>query len=634
MILFVDGLNEPLGAALLRRIFKEYFQSDWSALFVLRKAADAGVDPLRYCASQLNISEQEIYRRAAKTLKLAFSDQVPPLAVQAIHADRIDHLKSVASLRGRMLDRDVLFVAPDFWRYVELAKRLSEKPQLRSRLCIVSPKSLRLAFVQQQGTALYESAITRLAKKWPFASAHLGLSKLTRYSFLAIVLGVALSVFFPLGWFQAVATVLMTILFLLPAAFRLSCAINGRIVKRNSQKDLLGDDQLPTYTIVIPLRDEAILVEQLANAMRALNYPAEKLDVKFVVEATSKKTIHAIKPFLADIRFELITVPDSEPRTKPKAVNFALPFARGEHLVIFDAEDIPEPNQLRVAATIFARHADLECLQAELVIDNANENPLTALFATEYAAQFGLIMPTLAHLNMPMPLGGTSNHFRTQTLKDLGAWDSFNVTEDADLGIRLARKKLKSTVLPSYTREEAPISIWPWVKQRTRWMKGWMQTLLVHSQDSKSLVKQIGLRNAAIFYIYVGGLVFSAPLHGLFVAHFLFVLFAQKALVLSQYAHLNMYMLVLITGYLSAISTAFLGLWHTRQLHLFGWQVFLPIYWLLTSFATLRAAFQLAVAPFSWEKTTHARTQLPRYDSKQATNSDQVSTEGVKSIYL
>jgi cellulose synthase/poly-beta-1,6-N-acetylglucosamine synthase-like glycosyltransferase len=630
----VDGLNEPLGAALLRRIFKEYFQSDWTALFALRKATAANIDPLRFCAGQFNLPEQDIYRRAAKALELAFSDQIPPLSVNALHADNIDQLKSVASLRGRMLDRDVLFIAPDFWRYVELAKRISEKPQLRSQLCVVPPKALRRAFVFQQSTALYESAITRLAKKWPFASAHLGLSKLTRYGFLAVVLAIALSVFFPLGWFQPIATILMGILFLLPAAFRLSSAINGRIVKRMAEKHLLGDNQLPVYTIIIPLRDEAVLVEQLVRAMRALNYPAEKLDVKFVVEATSKKTIKAIEPFLHDIRFELIPVPDSEPRTKPKAVNFALPFARGEHLVIFDAEDIPEPNQLRIAATMFARHANLECLQAELVIDNANENPLTALFATEYAAQFGLIMPTLAQFDMPMPLGGTSNHFRTKTLINLGAWDSFNVTEDADLGIRLARKKLKSAVLPSYTREEAPISTWPWIKQRTRWMKGWMQTLLVHSRNPKSLIKQLGLLNALIFYIYVGGLVFSAPLHGLFVAQFLLNVSTQKAIILSHYAHLNIYMLILITGYLSAISTAFLGLWHTRQLHLFGWQVFLPFYWLLTSFATLRAAFQLAVAPFSWEKTTHARTQLPRYDSKQDANEDQTSTEAAKSIYL
>lgn len=172
----MDGLNEPLGAALLRRVFKEYYQSDWSALFALRKAADAGVDPFRYCAAHLNLSEQDVYARAAKALEIAFTHQVPPLAVRALNVDNIDQLKSVASLRGTMLDRDVLFIAPDFWHYVELAKRVSTNHQLRGQLCMVAPSALRSAFVVQQGTSLYESAIVRLARKWPFASAHLGLS--------------------------------------------------------------------------------------------------------------------------------------------------------------------------------------------------------------------------------------------------------------------------------------------------------------------------------------------------------------------------------------------------------------------------------------------------------------------------
>jgi len=165
-------------------------------------------------------------------------------------------------------------------------------------------------------------------------------------------------------------------------------------------------------------------------------------------------------------------------------------------------------------------------------------------------------------------------------------------------------------------------------------MKGWMQTLLVHSRDFKTLIKQIGITNAAVFYIYVGGLVFSAPLHGLFVARFLFDIATLKGAAFTQYSELTIYVLVLISGYASAISTAFLGLSHTRQINLFGWQVLLPIYWLLTSLATLRASIQLAVAPFSWEKTTHARTQLPRQDRQLRTKPEESSTEDVKSIYL
>ncbi len=624
----MEEFNQTLGAALVRRIFPEFYESDWAALFDLRQAAENQIDPFDFIGHKLGLSERDVFARAAKAIQIAFTDERPKISSPSLPVDRVDQLHDVRSVRGKMLDRDLLFVAPNFWRYVELTKRVAYNPALREQLCVIPPRVLRRAYAEQQHSALYQSAVTRLARIWPFASAHLGLPTTTRIMFLVIVIAVAFAFSFPPPYFEGVAMVLVTLLFLVPAAFRLACAIGGRQLPRLSSAPLLADAQLPIYTVLIPLRDEAILVEQLVKAMRALNYPAAKLDIKFVVEETSTKTIAAVEKYLDDIRFELITVPDSEPRTKPKAVNYALPFVRGEHLVIFDAEDIPEPDQLRKAATLFARNAELECLQATLVIDNANENALTALFAAEYAAQFGLIMPVLAHLDMPMPLGGTSNHFRTQTLRRLGAWDSFNVTEDADLGIRLSRTQMKCGILDSYTREEAPVDLWAWVKQRTRWMKGWMQTLLVHTKDFRQLRRQMSLINIIVFYIYVGGLVFAAPLHALFVIKFVSDLMYNAGLAQQDYAQFNMHLIVLVTGYLSAVLTAALGLWQTKQFHLIGWQTFLPIYWLMTSFATLRAALQLATKPFSWEKTTHARTQLPRFQ-KQSTPTQDMTLDKV-----
>lgn len=630
----MKDLNEPLASALLRRLLPEYYQSDWAALLDLRQAIAHNVDPFRFVAQLFGLSEQEVYQRAAKSIGVAFIDKIPPLAADMLEADRVDQLRDVKSVRGRMLDRDLLFVAPDFWRFIELAKRVAYEPKLAAQLCFAPPKAIRESLVPQQSSALYQSAITRLAKVWPFASAHLSLPFWTRIIFLIIVLAVPIGFGLANQTFQPVITVLLAILFLVPAAFRLSCALGGKNIPRLQTGQLLGDKHLPTYTVLIPLRDEATLVDQLAKAMRALNYPAHKLDVKFVVEATSQKTISAVEPYLDDIGFELVRVPQSEPKTKPKAVNFALPFARGEHVVIYDAEDIPEPDQLRKAATLFARHPEIECLQAELVIDNANENWLTALFASEYAAQFGLIMPTLAFFNMPMPLGGTSNHFRTQTLKNIGAWDSFNVTEDADLGIRLSRRRLRSAILDSHTNEEAPINLWAWIKQRTRWMKGWMQTLLVHTKDFRGMSKQMHPVNLVVFYIYVGGLVFAAPLHGLFLTKLAIDIYQHQGIPLSHYLQYDVHFVVLISGYLSAFATACLGLWHTRQIHLLGWQALLPIYWLFTSFATLRAAFQLATKPFSWEKTEHARTQLPRFAHKDELKPTAYSTKVAKKYYL
>lgn len=330
------------------------------------------------------------------------------------------------------------------------------------------------------------------------------------------------------------------------------------------------------------------------------------------METASPRTIKAVERELNYLPFALVKVPDGLPRTKPKAINFALPLARGEHVVVYDAEDIPHPNQLRMAATLFAQQPDIDCFQAELLIDNSGENALASLFATEYAAQFGLIMPALAEFDMPMPLGGTSNHFRNSSLRHVGGWDSFNVTEDADLGMRLARIGMRCAILPSATREEAPINIWPWVKQRTRWMKGWMQTLMVHSSQLRLLRLQLGWRDFLFFYLYIGGMVFAAPMHGIFLVKFTCEALYYQGDLPARLAHAWPYFIVLSMTYGSALISGILGLIRVGKPLLIVYQLLLPFYWILTSIATLRAAWQLAVDPFSWEKTTHGKTRVRR----------------------
>jgi glycosyltransferase XagB len=180
----------------------------------------------------------------------------------------------------------------------------------------------------------------------------------------------------------------------------------------------------------------------------------------------------------------VIVVPCGLPQTKPRALNYALCFARGSLLTIYDAEDIPDPRQLRRAAAAFAvLPQDTACLQAELVFDNANENWLTRQFTIEYAMLFGMILPALAAHRLPLPLGGTSNHFRIDALRRAGAWDAYNVTEDADLGIRLARLGFDTDTITSCTYEEANVSLRNWMRQRTRWMKGFLATWLVHMRE-------------------------------------------------------------------------------------------------------------------------------------------------------
>jgi glycosyltransferase involved in cell wall biosynthesis len=231
------------------------------------------------------------------------------------------------------------------------------------------------------------------------------------------------------------------------------------------------DNELPTYTIVAALYREAASVDGLLRALGRLDYPPEKLDVILAVEADDAETRSAIERRTARLPVSFIVVPPGGPRTKPKALNAALPFARGEFVVIYDAEDRPEPDQLRRAYDAFARDGvQLACVQARLSIDNTEDGWLTGLFTAEYAAHFDVFLDRLSALRLPLPLGG-----RTHVLRHIGGWDAYNVTEDADLGMRLARLGYRSGMIASTTYEEAPARFAPWLRQRTRWFKGWMR---------------------------------------------------------------------------------------------------------------------------------------------------------------
>jgi cellulose synthase/poly-beta-1,6-N-acetylglucosamine synthase-like glycosyltransferase len=354
-------------------------------------------------------------------------------------------------------------------------------------------------------------------------------------------------------------------------------------------------------------------VPLLARAMAALDYPSEKLDIKFVVESRSPDTIAAVQRILGDPRFRLVVVPDCRPHTKPKAIDYALPLARGRYLVVFDAEDAPDPGQLRLAASRFAGDPGLACLQAELVPENASENALTALFAGEYAGLFGRLLPALARWNLPVPLGGTSNHFRIELLRGLGGWDAFNVTEDADLGVRLARRGLRAEMLASRTLEEAPLTVRAWMAQRTRWMKGWMQTFIVHNRAPGLFLRDIGWRGFVGFQVLVGGMIVTSLLHTALIVSLLVRLGLEGWIGLVPRDVWDWLSLaILISGYAGAFAVQVSGLLHQRAMTLLPLQLLLPVYWILHSIASVFAAIELIRKPVYWAKTTHGVTRLSR----------------------
>jgi cellulose synthase/poly-beta-1,6-N-acetylglucosamine synthase-like glycosyltransferase len=355
------------------------------------------------------------------------------------------------------------------------------------------------------------------------------------------------------------------------------------------------------------------MVPMLRRAMSAIDYPPHLLDIKFVVEAKSPETVAAVEHVLGAPQFRVVVVPQGAPHTKPKAIDYALPLARGEFLVVYDAEDVPEPDQLRRAAERFRADRDLACLQAELVPENAHENVLTAVFAGEYAGLFGRLLPALARWGLPVPLGGTSNHFRTSVLRQLGGWDAFNVTEDADLGVRLARRGYRAEAFDSRTHEEAPLTVAAWMAQRTRWMKGWMQTYCVHNQSPRALLRDLGWRGFLGFQVLVGGMILSSPLHTLFLGTLLGRLILDGAVGLVPQDVWDWFAVgILFAGYGGALAVVVSGLAHLRATHLVLMQFAVPFYWVLHSIATLYAAVELITKPVHWAKTEHGVTRVAR----------------------
>ncbi len=337
--------------------------------------------------------------------------------------------------------------------------------------------------------------------------------------------------------------------------------------------------------------------------------------MKFVIEVDDVETCEALCGLALGPPFEVIVAPDEGPRTKPKALNAALPFARGTFTVIYDAEDRPEPDQLRRALdTFMAEDNDLACVQARLTIDNTEDGWLARLFTAEYAAQFDLFLPGLARLELPLPLGGSSNHFRTQVLREVGAWDAYNVTEDADLGMRLARFGYRTTVISSTTYEEAPARFGPWLRQRTRWFKGWSQTWAVHMRTPGQMLRHLGIGGFVTFQLVVGGNVLAALVHPIFLASLVYAVATDQPIlaVNGPPALAWLFGMTLIAGYLTSIFLGARGLARRGLLPTAWVLAAVPIHWLLLSLAAWRALIQLATDPHGWEKTAHGLARSSR----------------------
>ena len=373
----------------------------------------------------------------------------------------------------------------------------------------------------------------------------------------------------------------------------------------------LDDADLPTYTVLVPMYREPAVLPIITESLRSLDYPLSRLDVKLILEEDDDETIAAAKELGLEGIFEIIRVPDSQPKTKPKACNYALSFARGELVTIYDAEDKPEPDQLKKAVLAFRKApANTAVIQARLNYFNATENWLTRMFTLEYSLWFDFYLPALEALNIPIPLGGTSNHFRMHVLREVDAWDPYNVTEDADLGVRFTQLDYRVGVVNSTTYEEANKRVGNWIRQRSRWIKGYMQTYLVHMRRPLHLYRSLGHVGFWGFQFFIGGAVLStllAPvLFGLYAVwlltqtHVIDVLFPPLVL------YLSLFNLLIGNGLLIYLST--LSVFKRHLYRLIPWALTVPAYWMLMSVAAYKALWQLIHRPFYWEKTEHGLT--------------------------
>src|SRR3989338_893010 len=380
-----------------------------------------------------------------------------------------------------------------------------------------------------------------------------------------------------------------------------------------SQEELheLSDDELPTYTIFCPLYREWQVLPQFVEAMSKLDYPKEKLQVLLLLEEDDKETIQKIPEIKLLSNFERIVVPHSIPKTKPKAMNYGLRFATGERLAIYDAEDIPEPDQLKKAVIAFRRSNDkVVCVQAKLNFYNPKQNILTRLFSVEYALWFDLVLPGLQSINAPIPLGGTSNHFKTDYLRLIGGWDAFNVTEDCDLGMRLAKRGYRTAIVDSTTYEEANSRVLNWYGQRSRWIKGYIQTYLVHNRRQREFFRNNKVKDFLSFQLVVGVKVLS-----LFVNPVMWVITACYFLFRAK---IGLFIESLFPGpilYIGAFSLIFgnflyiyyymIGASKRGYDSLVKYVFLVPLYWLGMSLAAWKAVYEIIVRPHYWYKTAH-----------------------------
>lgn len=557
-----------------------------------------------------HVEEQRLYRAIAAIAGVEFAETIPADTVSdSPDIDvQLGQPTLVRLVRPGMPSR--LAQAPRLAAFPGLCKRMRTSITLRPRSLIVPPSAIRAAVWQSGSERRVKAAVARLHDHRPEFSARNTLVAWQGFVLgMMLALGGCLAVIWPLPALQTVHLLLCAIYFMTIGLRWLSLFHIAGAARLPAIPDPTGP--LPVYSVLVALHREANVVPQLVQALLALDWPTARLDIKLVCEEDDGETLDALAACHLPPHVEIVRVPHHAPTTKPKALIYALAGARGDFLTIYDAEDRPHPAQLREAHARFSREDDkLVCLQAPLKIDNGGENWLADLFAGEYFAQFQGFLAMSERHGWPLPLGGTSNHFRTKVLLEAGGWDPFNVTEDADLGLRFARLGYRVGLLHRPTLENAPTDRRIWINQRSRWLKGWLQTFLVSIRRPRTLAREIGWTGLVVSTINSIGPVLAGLLYPFFFVNLGIV--AVRLWMNLMPAMLSMQGLLMIAdgvnmlaGYAYHLATVALCRRSEGKAFPLGHLFRIPLLWMMLTVAAWKAVYQLIVAPHRWNKTPH-----------------------------
>ncbi|MEP3048750.1 MAG: glycosyltransferase family 2 protein [Roseibium sp.] len=578
-----------------------------------RAAVAEGISPAEYLVRHAFVSMECLYSAFAELCGVPFMPEKgfrfrtfndKPLA--------IGKQECGPTLLSLYRDKTLYAIAPEISQFQDVYVHLRKNPDFAKQIRISSPDGL------DHASSIVNSPSGELESRFPLFSA----SKI-RYSATAIALSLVILITpLILGW--GFSPFVYTIMLLGSGACTVSgCArlYSAVSFRKNASfyrlPNLLrsGPVRWPRYTVLVPLYREARVLGDLVTGLQQLNYPTDKLQILLLIEEDDKETLCAIPKGLPD-QFEVMVVPDGIPRTKPRALSYGLASAAGQYVTVFDAEDRPDPDQLKTAAFFFSQlPAKFACLQARLAIDNANESFVSRQFALEYACLFDQLLPWFFRNSWPFPLGGTSNHFRISALEAVGGWDKYNVTEDADLGVRLERLGYRVGMLPSQTLEEAPVTINAWIAQRARWHKGWLQTILVHSREPEQIVADLGLKRTLVLASLFLGTFLLIGLHPIFVA---VILSHGMGLQQSPFFILESPVIAIMCvvagsiGYLGTLAALWIGAIQRGYGVKIADVISVPFYWLLAGAAFYRAVWELFVSPYHWNKTEHGVSKTRR----------------------